>query len=413
MLSVAKREGNTLSPVIRDAWDSGELRTLTRRDPLRASGAHVSIIGHVTATELERRLEQNEIENGLMNRFLLVAARRSKRLPNGGEPEPVRLREAASTIGARIAEARQVCRIGRTSPAEELWCRLYDCMADDDSGDLAAAATARAEAQVLRLSVTYALLDGSGTVDVPHLEAAWSMWNYCAASAKWCFGDSIEDPVADRILTALVDSNGARLNRTLIRDLFNRHESAQRIETALDLLDRKGLIERETDNDTGGRPSEYVSLRRSDPSDQSAETPIGRLGRFERNALPTLEPAARHGLAGEVLEVLEPHTEADPAALLADFLASFGSAVGPHPHALADGAEHPARLFVLLVGETAKARKGTARANIRKLMELADKEWSDTCVVSASHPVKDSSPPSPMRRRRDGRERHRLGPLSV
>jgi hypothetical protein len=45
-------DGNSLSGVIREAWDSGDLATLTKNSPLRASGAHVSVIGHITEEEL-------------------------------------------------------------------------------------------------------------------------------------------------------------------------------------------------------------------------------------------------------------------------------------------------------------------------------------------------------------------------
>jgi hypothetical protein len=98
-------------------------------------------------------------------------------------------------------------------------------------------------------------------------------------------------------------------------------------------------------------------------------------------AWPTLDPAALTGLAGRVVEVLSPHTEADPAALLLTFLAAFGNLAGRGPHAVADGADHPARLNVVLVGDTSRSRKGTAWANIRKLLEQADPDWYDECVV--------------------------------
>ena len=87
------------------------------------------------------------------------------------------------------------------------------------------------------------------------------------------------------------------------------------------------------------------------------------------------------GLAGRVVEVLSPHTEADPAALLLTFLAAFGNLAGLGPHAVADGADHPARLNVVLVGDTSRSRKGTAWANIRKLLEQADPDWYDECAV--------------------------------
>ena len=39
VLRVSQREGNVLSPVVRRAWESGDLRTLTRHSPLKATGA--------------------------------------------------------------------------------------------------------------------------------------------------------------------------------------------------------------------------------------------------------------------------------------------------------------------------------------------------------------------------------------
>ncbi|MBA2626039.1 MAG: hypothetical protein H0U89_10595, partial [Acidimicrobiia bacterium] len=92
---------------------------------------------------------------------------------------------------------------------------------------------------------------------------------------------------------------------------------------------------------------------------------------------PVLDPAARYGLAGKVVELIEPHSEADPAALLVDFLVAVGSAIGPGPHALAEAAQHPARLYAVLVGETSRGRKGSARSQIQRVMRAADPGWSD------------------------------------
>src|SRR5262249_28479478 len=40
---------------------------------------------------------------------------------------------------------------------------------------------------------------------------------------------------------------------------------------------------------------------------------------------PVLQPEALYGLVGEVVKVIAPHTEADPVALLMQFLAYFGN----------------------------------------------------------------------------------------
>lgn len=97
--------------------------------------------------------------------------------------------------------------------------------------------------------------------------------------------------------------------------------------------------------------------------------------------LPQLDDDALIGIAGDIVHAIAPNTEAHPVALLVDFLACFGSAVGPAPHVRVGGARHPARLFVVMTGTTSSGRKGQSRAEIRPLMASADLGWSDSRVV--------------------------------
>ena len=88
-LAVMKREGNTLSPVIRDAWDGRErLETLTKHSPTKATGACISIVGHITLRELRSKLDETAMANGFANRFLFACVKRSKELPFGGSLGP-------------------------------------------------------------------------------------------------------------------------------------------------------------------------------------------------------------------------------------------------------------------------------------------------------------------------------------
>lgn len=95
---VAGRETNTLSPVIRQAWDTGTLRTLTRNNPLTAEGAHISIVGHITAEELKRHLTSTEAANGFGNRFIWMLVRRSKKLHEVGLPLSGRQRHVGAVL---------------------------------------------------------------------------------------------------------------------------------------------------------------------------------------------------------------------------------------------------------------------------------------------------------------------------
>jgi hypothetical protein len=83
-LRAMSREGNTLSVLLRQGWDGVKLATLTKNSPLKATDAHISIIGHITRTELLRLLSETEAHNGFANRFLWLVVHRSKALPFGG-----------------------------------------------------------------------------------------------------------------------------------------------------------------------------------------------------------------------------------------------------------------------------------------------------------------------------------------
>ncbi|HKW10047.1 MAG TPA: hypothetical protein VJO33_06685, partial [Gemmatimonadaceae bacterium] len=71
-LQVKRRETNTLTAVLRSAWDGDPLHTLTKNSPLRATAAHISVIGHITTDELQRLLQQGDAANGWLNRFMLI-----------------------------------------------------------------------------------------------------------------------------------------------------------------------------------------------------------------------------------------------------------------------------------------------------------------------------------------------------
>jgi hypothetical protein len=104
-------------------------------------------------------------------------------------------------------------------------------------------------------------------------------------------------------------------------------------------------------------------------------------GHDQDAAWPVLPPDAYHGLAGEVVARILPHTESDPAALLLQYLVSFGNAVGRQPHYLIEQTQHFANLFTVLVGQTSKSRKGTSAERIRAVFKIADPDWARECIV--------------------------------
>lgn|SRR5262249_47492599 len=72
---------------------------------------------------------------------------------------------------------------------------------------------------------------------------------------------------------------------------------------------------------------------------------------------PRMAPEAYHGLAGHIVRAIEPHSEADPVAILAHVLIGVGNMIGRSPHALVERTEHTCGEYVVLVGASAKGRK--------------------------------------------------------
>src|SRR5690348_17649328 len=90
---------------------------------------------------------------------------------------------------------------------------------------------------------------------------------------------------------------------------------------------------------------------------------------------PVMAEEAYHGLAGDIVTTIAPESEADPVALLIQTLAATGNAIGRGPYYQVEGDRHGPNLYAVLVGETAKGRKGTAWGRIRQVMAMADPNW--------------------------------------
>ena len=183
VLTVCGRRDNTLSAILRTAWESDHLSTLTRKDPLQADGVHLSVISHITIEELQRRLSETDMANGFANRFRFGMSYRTKLLPDGGnwhhDPK----------LGARLIKAlefgRDAKRIDMNGVAARLWDECYGNLTGKRHG-LAGVLCARAAPHVRRLALIYTLLDRAERAQAVHLKAALVVWRYCEDLTKPC-----------------------------------------------------------------------------------------------------------------------------------------------------------------------------------------------------------------------------------
>ena len=249
-LRALEREGNKLSALVRLAWDSGNLKTLTKI-PHKATDAHVSIAGHITAKELKGLMSEIDIVNGFANRFLWFAVRRQRSLPFGGMPPD--LQAGCDSLGLAVEFAKNVGKIGWSEKARALWRTMYEELAVSTAGPFGEILS-RCHPHVLRLAGIYTLADQLSVIEPCHLLAAKALWDASERCVRYIFRDTVGNPDAEKILNALKDAAPGGLTRTEIgHGIFQRHLPSAKIQAALALLLDQGVI-REDREMTSGRP---------------------------------------------------------------------------------------------------------------------------------------------------------------
>ena len=255
-LSCTKREGNTLSMGIRCFWDSGEYAPLTKNNPISVRGAHINILTHITMQELSVCLGDVQAFNGFANRFLWICARRAKLVPLPTRMPEEELAPLQRELWKLIAHAQKCGSMHMTVRGLDLWKSVYEELSQEHLG-IAGSIINRAEAQTIRLALTYALLDGKEHIDEPHLRAALSMWRYAQNSALYIFGDKASDPLEAKILSALAVRP---LTTSELSAALSRNVPRDRLQPLLQQMESQRRITIVQQKNPKGRPSTIISL---------------------------------------------------------------------------------------------------------------------------------------------------------
>jgi len=241
VLKVTNRDTNLLSEVLRKFWETGTIRNTVKTTPLKATDAHVSLIGHITSEELQKTLTSTEAANGFANRILWACVRRHGRLPEGGSVDQETMHALRTKFKEAVRQTRDITEMKRDKAAALAWDAVWDDLTEDRPG-LAGGLLARSEAQVLRLSMIYALLEGSATIGHAHLNAALALWHYVEQSVWYLFGTTLGDEAADTVLAALEQAKDGLSRNHVLTQTLRGHCRADELDRVLRLLERRGLV---------------------------------------------------------------------------------------------------------------------------------------------------------------------------
>jgi hypothetical protein len=279
VLQQSKRDGNTLSAALRDAWDGVSLKPATKSNRVWATDPHIALSVAITPTELRSLMASRELTNGFANRFLLIWAERTKMLafPEATPKHSIdaiadKVRDVLRFADADRFVERDNKKLTLTPTAARRYEALYAGELNDQSaGELVNALLERRAPMLLRLAMLFALTDKTLQVDVRHVDAAIAWIRYWCDSVKFVFASAVDEAsaaetnqVAEKIIEHL-RTKGKATRSELSRDCFQGHASKDQLNAAIDelLSANPPCVEVETvprPKDKPGSPTKYYSL---------------------------------------------------------------------------------------------------------------------------------------------------------
>lgn len=200
VLQQAKRDGNTLSSALRDAWDGVSIKPATKSSRTWTTDPHIAIAGAITPSELNELMRSRELSNGFANRFLIFWAERERLIPFPQATDDASLTRLVDRTEAVLKFMRgnypaecDTRRMGMIDEAQAEYDKLYRGELNKGTGSTKLdGILERRPPMLLRLAMLFALTDSSLRITLPHIEAAAAWVAYYADSVRYIFKDAGE-----------------------------------------------------------------------------------------------------------------------------------------------------------------------------------------------------------------------------
>lgn len=198
VLQQAKRDGNTLSSALRDAWDGVSIRPATKSSRTWTTDPHIAIAGAITPSELNEMMKARELSNGFANRFLIFWAERERLIPFPQATDDATLTRLVDRTEAVLKFMRggyptesDTRRMLMSEDAQAAYNKLYRGELNNSTGsNKLDGILERRPPMLLRLAMLFALTDLSLTITPPHIKAAAAWVAYYADSVRYIFREA-------------------------------------------------------------------------------------------------------------------------------------------------------------------------------------------------------------------------------
>lgn len=295
-LHQTRRDGNTLSAALRDAWDGTGIKPATKAAPVSVTKPHINLLGHITPTELVDLMKAREISNGFANRFIMIWAEQPglDAMPSFTTKEDLEALTVRTAEVLRFAKADRyaepdLIRLELSAEARERYKRVYQGeLQDRTGGERVTGLLIRRAPYLLRLAMLFALTDKSYRIELNHLDVALHWVRYWAESVRFIFASAEEEDRSEKVQDAArcileyIEKFGHASRTDLMAKCFKGHITKDLLDAALDdlLKESPPAIEVETRARTNG-PGSGTKIYRK-PSANPAN-PAKRVVSAEKN----------------------------------------------------------------------------------------------------------------------------------
>ncbi len=236
ILQQSKRDGNTLSPALRDAWDGVSIKPATKSLPLWTTDPHIAIAAAITPTELVELMKARELSNGFANRFVIFWAERERLIPfprATSETDLLGLVERTEKVlrfmKGKYPASKDSRAMTLSHEAKTAYERLYRGLNATTGSPRLDGILERRAPMLLRIAMLFAMTDLTLTIEVHHIKAAQAWVTYWVDSVRYVFGEAADEASiaerqdsADKLL-AFLSQKGEATRTEITVECFNKH----------------------------------------------------------------------------------------------------------------------------------------------------------------------------------------------
>lgn len=250
ILQQTRREGNTLSPALRELFDSNGLKPATKGNRLGVDAPHCALSAGITPSELTAGIPLRELLNGFANRIVMIHAERIQVIPF---PQAVQ-QDVVEYLAERIIEVIDFAhnkmggdgcsvQMSISSTAVDVYRSLYlGELSPQFEDDKVMTLLERRAPVLLRMAMIFASTDMTTEIQERHIHAATAWTRYWSDSVKYIFSSTKDDSCSDEISDLAEKivkflSNRVDASRTEITvGCFGGHVVKPKLDKALGLL---------------------------------------------------------------------------------------------------------------------------------------------------------------------------------